>query len=357
MPAFRPAMHRRPAALDPRLMAVHRDDRLKSEAHAVSGPSTDGPPRAGQAPETEAPESLAVFDACPLGLGRSASFPWPQWRDQDPHRTVFFDEGQGQTLVFVHGLGGNATHWEPVVDALAPGRRLVGLDLLGSGWSAKPEVPYSLEMLRDHLIAFVERRGIFGAVLVGHSLGAAVVTLAALARPDLARALVWVSPVGVLPLPSLMRLAAPKLLHQSLIFPFLRYMPRTVLGRTFSEGPRRNPHVRWFLDCTARDASGGSHVRDLARFTEAIAPSLARSDLTEEIPRLHLPILALAGEKDSLTAPFIRRLGLREGLRTALIPNSGHVPFVEQPEAFLRSLLAFLDDPRVKEVPLVCSGP
>ncbi len=47
-----------------------------------------------------------------LGVGRSLTFPFPQWRARDGHRTVFFDEGRGPAQVFVHGLGGKATHWE-----------------------------------------------------------------------------------------------------------------------------------------------------------------------------------------------------------------------------------------------------
>ena len=132
-----------------------------------------------------------------LGLGRSIDFPWSQWRADDEYRTVFYDEGEGRTIVFVHGLGANGTHWEGMARGLVETHRVVGPDLVGCGWTQKPDVPYTVDLLRDHLIRFIESRGIRHAVLAGHSMGGAVCLAAALARPDLVESLVLVSAAGV----------------------------------------------------------------------------------------------------------------------------------------------------------------
>ena len=119
------------------------------------------------------------------GLGRSSTFPFPQYVADDAHQTVYFDHGEGESLVFVHGLGASLTNWEQIIEPLAEGRRVLGLDLVGCGWTAKPRIDYTVDVLRDHLLGFLERRGVRRATLVGHSMGGAVVLAAAIARPDL----------------------------------------------------------------------------------------------------------------------------------------------------------------------------
>ena len=154
--------------------------------------------RARRAPR-EAPPAPEPLDQSEfLGMGRSLTFPFPQWRDHDEYRTVFFDEGWGRTLVFVHGVGGNATHFEFVARSLARHHRVVGLDLVGQGWSSKPRnARYTIDLLSDHLLDFLDRRGIERATLVGHSLGGAVCLDAALRRPGLVDGLVLMCAAGV----------------------------------------------------------------------------------------------------------------------------------------------------------------
>jgi pimeloyl-ACP methyl ester carboxylesterase len=304
-------------------------------------PTRQGKPH----PASEIADPLDESRGC-LGLGRSLTFPFPQWRARDRHRTVFFDEGAGDPLVLVHGVGGNATHWELLARELVPRRRVMGLDLVGSGWSAKPEVEYTLELMRDHLLSFLDYLGLErGVTLVGHSLGAAVCTTAALARPERFDGLAVLAPVCLWPLPAWIRVAAPAVLRGSLMYPFFRFTPRRLLASSFVDRDRDNPHVRWFLDSTARDEPGGPNVGDMVRVTASQVRQVTRCDLSGRLPELRLPVLALGGADDRLTAPQIKRLrGIRR-LRKVLLPHCGHVPMVERPAQTLEHLERFLRDP------------
>lgn len=277
-----------------------------------------------------------------LGLGRSLTFPYPQWRARDRYRTVFFDEGDGPPMVLVHGLGGNATHWELLLEELVRGHRVVGLDLVGCGWSAKPRLRYTPELLTDHLLDFLERRGVGRAVMLGHSLGAAVVTELALRRPELVAGLVLLAPVGLTPVPRWLRLASPLVLHRRLLFPLFRHHARAVLRSNFMASEQQSARVRWFLDSSARDAPGGPNVRDFARVTETLCPALLRHDLWGRLPRLLAPVLAMAGEGDRLTAPALDRMDGIPRLTRVLIQRCGHMPMVERPSHVMRELRPFL---------------
>ncbi|MFJ5631101.1 alpha/beta fold hydrolase [Streptomyces goshikiensis] len=88
----------------------------------------------------------------------------------------------GPPLVLLHALGQSAGHWAPVRDALAPGRRVYALDLRGHGRSEWPG-RYSLELMRDDVLGFLDALGLDRVELVGHSLGGVVAYLVAARRP------------------------------------------------------------------------------------------------------------------------------------------------------------------------------
>jgi pimeloyl-ACP methyl ester carboxylesterase len=282
-----------------------------------------------------------------LGIGRSLTFPYPQWRDSDEYRTVFFDEGHGHPVVLVHGLGANATHFEHVATGLVSRYRVVGLDLVGCGWSRKPDVRYTVELLRDHLLAFLERRGIRRATLVGHSMGGTVVLATALARPRLVDSLVLMCGAGVAPLPRYLRKAAPLALRHALLYSFLRYGASFILDNVFVDTPEQNPYVRWFRESAMRDAPGYPNLDDFARVCTTLCVDIAAHDFSADLPALRMPVLGLWGDHDKLTAltPVLRQLGRIPRVRTVVLPRCGHMPMVERPADTLFHLERFLKNP------------
>ena len=282
-----------------------------------------------------------------LGMGRSLTVPVPQWRDSDRYRTVFFDEGEGHPIVLVHGLGANATHFEHVAKGLVARHRVVGLDLVGCGWSAKPDIRYSVEVLRDHLIEFLERHQIRRATLVGHSMGGSVVLATALARPTLVHSLVLMCGAGVAPLPGYLRRAAPLGLRRAVLYPFLRYGNDFILDHVFVDTPPQNPYVRWFRESAQRDAPGYPNLDDFVRVCTTLCVDLAQRDFSPQFPALRMPVLGLWGDHDKLTAlaPVLRHLGRIPRVRTVVLPRCGHMPMVERPEDTLFHLERFLRDP------------
>jgi pimeloyl-ACP methyl ester carboxylesterase len=249
--------------------------------------------------------------------------------------------------VLVHGLGANATHFEHVATGLVSRYRVVGLDLVGCGWSLKPEVPYTVDLLRDHLIAFLERRGIRRATLVGHSMGGAVVLATALARPRLVDSLVLMCGAGVAPLPRYMQVAAPLALRQSLLYPFLRYGNDFILDHVFVDTAEQNPYVRWFRDSAQRDAPGFPNLDDFVRVCTTLCADLAQRDYSPQFPTLRVPVLGLWGDHDKLTAltSVLRHLGRIPRIRTVVLPRTGHMPMVERPAETLFHLERFLQSP------------
>jgi pimeloyl-ACP methyl ester carboxylesterase len=115
-------------------------------------------------------------------------------------RLFYYDAGVGDEtpIVLVHGLGDEADTWAHVLPQLARRRRVIAPDLPGKGRSDAPHRAFTLAFLASAVAGLLDTLGIARAVLVGHSLGAAVVQRLALAQPDRAERLVLID--GGLPI-------------------------------------------------------------------------------------------------------------------------------------------------------------
>ena len=84
------------------------------------------------------------------------------------------DEGEGDAVVCVHGLGGTSNTWTPLMGALSR-HRVVRMDLPGSGRShAALSGPLSIARMVDAMQAVCSRLGITRAHWLGHSMGTIV---------------------------------------------------------------------------------------------------------------------------------------------------------------------------------------
>lgn len=100
-------------------------------------------------------------------------------------------------VVLVHGIGVSGRYFRPLVDALARRARVVVPDLPGFGGSPRPDAPLTIAEHAAVVRALVAELGLVRPVLVGHSMGAQVVTeVAATAGPGNLSGVVLVGPVA-----------------------------------------------------------------------------------------------------------------------------------------------------------------
>lgn len=88
-------------------------------------------------------------------------------------RYVTLGEG-GPIMVFIHCWGGNLNLWREQVPAFANQARLVLIDLPGHGQSDKPNTAYTMDFLARAVVSVLREIGPEKAILLGHSMGAAV---------------------------------------------------------------------------------------------------------------------------------------------------------------------------------------
>ncbi|MGE3773209.1 MAG: alpha/beta fold hydrolase [Gammaproteobacteria bacterium] len=101
-------------------------------------------------------------------------------------------------LLLVHGLGGTANFWAPVVAAFASTHRILAPDLPGAGRSPLASPP-SFESLARVLLALLDALGIARARVAGHSMGSILCQHLAALAPERVRDLVLLGPLAELP--------------------------------------------------------------------------------------------------------------------------------------------------------------
>jgi len=114
-------------------------------------------------------------------------------------RIHFEDGGSGPGLpvIFVHGLAGDLEMWRHQLDPLRRTRRAVALDLRGHGLSGQAATgEYSMPAMASDVLAVANGLGIQRFVLVGHSLGGAVILAVSQAAPQRVAGLFFVDPAG-----------------------------------------------------------------------------------------------------------------------------------------------------------------
>lgn len=98
------------------------------------------------------------------------------------HRIHIHEEGEGQPLLLVNGLGGNTDMWRPFAQRFR-GRRIISFDAPGAGRSSTPTQPLSISTLAKLAVAALDDRGVPQADVLGYSYGGAVAQQLAFEAP------------------------------------------------------------------------------------------------------------------------------------------------------------------------------
>ena len=246
------------------------------------------------------------------------------------------DTGRGPVLVLLHGFAGASRTWAPVEAALASGRRLVAIDLLGHGGSDAPAPQrHSVERQADDL-AWLIAASCDGPVdVLGYSFGARVALWLAATSPATVRRLVLESPsAGIADAAArAARVAADE-----------RWAGLLEAGdmAVFHEAWERQPVFasRSALDPERREVLRMEHLdadpRGLAASLRGAGQGVM-APLHDRLAAIEAPSLVVAGGLDALGCErAIEVQRLLPASRLEILPDAGHAPHLERPEAFAR---------------------
>ncbi|MCU1615635.1 MAG: putative hydrolase [Frankiales bacterium] len=120
--------------------------------------------------------------------------------EADGVRTRFAEAGSpdAPALLLLHGTGG---HWEtfaPNLTALSEHFRCIAVDMVGNGFSEKPDHDYEIPVYVRQVLAVLDAFGVQRAHVAGMSLGAWVTARLAIDAPERVDRLILMSPAGMI---------------------------------------------------------------------------------------------------------------------------------------------------------------
>jgi pimeloyl-ACP methyl ester carboxylesterase len=280
-------------------------------------------------------------------MGGYAMMPVRQTLSKSDIQLSYLEWQQGQEpLLLLHGLADNALVWSSLGDYLAADYHIVAPDMRGHGESSKPEEDYSFESAIADLEALMDRLGWSSAHVVSHSWTGKLAAIWARQHPERLRSIILVDPIFIWKMPSVFKLTFP-LLYRLLPFlksmgPFASYEEAEQQAQQLSQYQGWTPlHQQVFQAGIEQkpDGTWGSKFTITAR--DGIFEDVMRvAGLTQPI---YLPTLFVQPEKgvnrqDWQLKPYKTHL---KNLSICQVPGN-HWPFLTQPEAFNRTVEAFL---------------
>ncbi len=113
------------------------------------------------------------------------------------NRIRYFEEGQGETVIFIHGLGQAMYTFRKNVHVLSQYCHVVTIDLIGHGLSDKPECDYLISDFSKLIVDFMDAMAIESATLLGFSTGAIIALDVAISHPEYVNRLILLTPGGL----------------------------------------------------------------------------------------------------------------------------------------------------------------
>ena len=265
-------------------------------------------------------------------------------------RTIrYLRAGEGPPLVLLHALGECASVWAWAMPELARGRSVYAPDLPGLGGDGGPPAGRSSGSFARFVARYMDALGLGRAAIVGSSFGGLVALRLALEDPGRMDALGLVSAAGLGPevSPALVLPALPGYGEAAVALGGTPFgAAQRMLGRAalLFANPLAAP-PEWSAEGMRLAQTPGFLEATLAVLRAEVGPGGQREVLLDRLPALTAPTLVLWGTRDRVFPT--RQAGdtvarLRDG-RLDLVPACGHLPHVERPGPFARTLARFLD--------------
>ena len=234
--------------------------------------------------------------------------------------------GTGKPVVFLNGLLGLNMHWFSCLGSLAQTHECIMLEpplleMRGKGCTVDSLLRLTMSLVES----LIDQPAIF----LGNSLGGHLCLRMALARPDLMRGFALIGSSGLFE-----RGFERDVQHN----PSHEWLERKISGLFFD--PSRVPPGA--VDHAYQELQDRRRIRSLVKFGKS-----AKSDhLGDQLHKIETPALVAWGQNDTVTPPEVAEefhQGLRNS-RLVWIPECGHAPQIEKPDALSKVIVQFVQD-------------
>ena len=269
--------------------------------------------------------------------------------DEGPPEMItlaYADSTPDLVLLLIHGFPLSSRMWEPQLGDLAEHARVIAPDLRGFGDSEAVEGEYTMSELAGDCMALVDALGIEGPIVVGGlSMGGYVALELMEQYPERFVGLMLISTKAGADSAEGRAgrdATAARVAQDGIDVVVAGMLPKLLANVAYDEDPDLVDEVEEIMRQSSREGVIG-----------ALAAMRDRADHGELLARISVPTLVVHG-KDDRVIPTAEAEAMADALPDVglvLLDNTGHMPPLEQPEAFdaavkdfLRHVAATLED-------------
>ena len=245
----------------------------------------------------------------------------------------YFEQGEGEPLVLIHGVGMQAAAWYPQIEYFSKHYRVISVDMPGHGQSTKLADGAPLKAFVDWTIEFIAALELGAVNLAGHSMGSLITTGVSATRPDLVKRMAVLN--GVYKRTTQARDAV------------VNRAEELKTGHIDIETPLQ----RWFGDSEAEQIAAGKVKSwledvDLSGYTTAYA-AFAHGDqiYANDWAKIQCPALVLTGTDDpnSTAEMAVQMASQAQNGIAIVIENERHMVNLTAPDQVNTAMQAWLE--------------
>jgi pimeloyl-ACP methyl ester carboxylesterase len=261
----------------------------------------------------------------------------------------YIDQGQGDVVLLIHGLGSNAKGWSRNIPDLARDHRVIAVDLPGYGYSDKGHYQYSLSFYAQVLKELLDGLGVEQATWMGHSMGGQIAMVAALEHPNTVGGLVLISPAGFESFTD----GEGDWMRRAVSAEFVKDTTIRGVAINLKSNFHETPPEADFMITDRIQVRG---ARDFERYCYAVSLNVGAMldhPVYDDLDRITQPTLVLFGQNDNLIPNrylhgghtrdvAARGMARLPNARLVMLDQCGHFVQFEKPQETNQAVLKFL---------------
>lgn len=247
--------------------------------------------------------------------------------------------GTGDPIVLVHAGIADARMWDPTVPAFTTDHRVIRYDMRGYGRSTIPPLPFAHH---DDLAALFDALELGPSIVIGASYGGEVAASFAIEHPELVRGLILVNTLAGMREPSEQLRAGWRAVNEAMD---RGDVPGAVEieTRMWVDGPHREPDE---VEPALREEVTAMNAKIFARIDEVEAATERELDppVVDRLSEIAAPTMIVVGmldQPDAVDSADTLAGGILDA-SVVTIPDAAHLPSMERPEVFNRTVRQFL---------------
>jgi len=249
-------------------------------------------------------------------------------------KLCYRDVGNGETIIFLHGLGSNSADWQQQIDCFSQKYRVIAIDCRGHGRSDKPNGKYTIPLFADDMTQLFKYLEIESFHLVGFSMGGMVAFQIAVDNPQIVKSLTIIN-------------SSPAVLYNTLAMKmtvwsrlaYIHLMGLEKLSKVISKKifPSDNQVIlRERYRASMRMLTKSSYTRSLLSFLGW--------NVSDKLTLLQMPVLVVAAEHDytpvDLKKEYCKKISKS---KLVVIADSYHATPADQPDVLNDHITSFIE--------------